>query len=146
MYPTRAAKPHIHLLRCVPLPYPLDTNATDAEYTMYIHLIRSPQAEPPRLRQQTTFYWGCTVAKPPDTKGSCRDERGGGNGGDKGILPNHILGEPALSITSTTPGRSASMFARIPTSPVAAERLTCTTLGGEYRLQRIGTMDSSAGE
>lgn len=45
--------------------------------------------------------------------------------------PNHFLDEPALSITSTRPGRSGSMdgtwFARIPMSPVAAERLTCTT-------------------
>ena len=46
--------------------------------------------------------------------------------------PNHFLpGPPASSITSTTPGRSASTvgtwFARTPISPVAAGRLTWIT-------------------
>ena len=47
------------------------------------------------------------------------------------VSPNHFFEEPALSITSTRPGRSGSIdgtwFARIPMSPVAADRLTCTT-------------------
>jgi hypothetical protein len=50
---------------------------------------------------------------------------------DDWTSPNHFLDEPALSITSTGPGRSGSIdgtwFARIPMSPVAPERLTCTT-------------------
>jgi hypothetical protein len=47
------------------------------------------------------------------------------------VSPNHFFEEPALSITSTRPGRSGSIdgtwFTRIHMSPVAADRLTCTT-------------------
>jgi hypothetical protein len=50
---------------------------------------------------------------------------------DESVSPNHFFEAPALSITSTRPGRSGSIdgtwFARIPMSPVAADRLTCTT-------------------
>ena len=45
--------------------------------------------------------------------------------------PNHFFDALPASITSTTPGRRGSIvgawLARIPISPVAAARFTCTT-------------------
>jgi len=66
------------------------------------------------------------------------------------LSPNHFFEEPALSTTSTTPGRSASIdgtwFARIPMSPVAADKLTCTTsVEVKIAYERVGVTDSSSG-
>jgi hypothetical protein len=73
---------------------------------------------------------GCTVAKPPDTRDHVEMRRGDRKKKEE-LSPNHFFEEPALSMTSTRPARSGSIdgtwFARIPMSPVAADRLTCTT-------------------
>ena len=53
---------------------------------------------------------GCTVAKPPETRKSHPDKiKKAGERKDEFSTPNHFFDEPALSITSTMPGRRGSM-------------------------------------